>query len=323
MNAAVDACKIAIISREAGHVFTPNYQAQQAGQQGEFSTKESRARVTQTGRSALIKRIKFGDPGLSTDRRASHMLFDKETPHIIAVIEGLDDVADSEGYLSLNQGPTRGESRFKILAKHQGKNAAGGNDAKQNFFILVRSDLEDVYHAAPVDVPHESQTIPCMGVNYETEDGRKYQTLIVHIPHKFLGNSAKEGSTHDAFKQYAVSMAGETTVTGYIGDTNYSKPMTHRSNPSTAGFERQAGGWAAELNPRASGAQSEKHFMQHVPLGTPEGVSVLQPSTLHPVKVGNDQESRTRPGIDHPSIMGRIVHNSLLKGRPPESVIML
>ncbi|MEQ9345654.1 MAG: hypothetical protein RIG26_04335 [Thalassospira sp.] len=314
-----DFSKIAIISREAGHTFTPKYQEKLASKSGYSATAESQGLVSSAARSTFAQRTQYRNPGLNMYQRVSFMLNDKEIPHILAVIEGAKDVAGADNILSVDQGPTRGTNAFCLIGERQGKNALGANDAKQNYFVLVRQDMRHVYQVTEVDVPRGDKKIPCMAITYQTIDNKKYQTLIVHIPNEFIKSASEIQKTHEAFEQYARDTAHEATVTGYIGDTNYKVQMTANSYPSTSGFEEQADGTMRSTQPFSSSASIEKHFMQHVPLGTHEGVSVLQPSVLHHVKVEGDPDSRARPGIDHPSIMGRTLHSKGLKGRPPES----
>ena len=104
-------------------------------------------------------------------------------------------------------------------------------------------------------------------------------------------------------------------VTGYVGDTNYPKPMQERSAPSMGGILPQGG----TLRPQSSGAQQETNFMQSIAL-EPKGAArhrVKQPSTLNYVFVNTDAASRV--ATDHPSIMHYTSHEQSIVGRNPDA----
>ncbi len=314
----VDTSKIAVISREAKPNFQQGLQDKIASNGGTIENKASLMSLKSLGNliksyvKSLKERTNYGDSGEGLEQWASFMLKDKEVPHLIAVIEG----KDKHEQLTVNQGESMGTHTFKYLGWREGKNTKGGRDAKQNMFIYVREDLRGAYTVEEVDIPHREGLIPCLGINYQTEDNKQYQTLAVHIPNRFIGTKEKNTITHKSFIAYAEAQKNIRIVTSYIGDTNYKWPITDgHSIPSMGGNIWTENG-KVSLTPFASGAEQDTHFMQHVALGNLEAAEVLQPSMLHVALV---PQGRLGPGVDHPSMIGRTTHASTILGRSTDT----
>lgn len=303
-----DVSLVAVFSREGFENFGRKWKELMDQVTPKMATNSSRKGFTEQEISPSLSLQNRTRPDSKFENQMRALMEGKSIPHVIAVIEGKKEQSD----FSLR--PKVDDKILDVLYTQkryeQGTNNAGSLDNKQSTIIYVRKDVEDVYSFTSETIRRGHDSIKAVAINYATEDGTEYQSLVVHIPNKFIGTKAKETVTHEAFQTYAKNMKGKKVVTGYLGDTNYSSPVTKYSSPSMGGHLSDG----STLNPQSSGAKVETHFMQSVPLSDDHDKHcVLQPSTLNYVFLTPDDDNPE--STDHPSFMHYTLHDSLLKGR--------
>ncbi len=303
---------IAAFSREAFINFGKKWKTTMRGGSMSQVTKSSRRRVDPAEAAKLLSLQSKAVVGTDFEAQVQGLLESKTIPHVVAVIEGKQEARNFS--LKVKVDDQSIDALYSRVMYSQGTNAEGSKDNKQSMSVYVREDMKEVYTVTEEKIEHgNGKLIHSLGVNYQTEDGTAYRTLLVHIPNEFVGTSLKNADTHKAFEKYARNLGlakSPVVVTTYFGDTNYATPMREFSVASMGGIASTG----YTLNPQGSAAQKETNFMQSVSLGKDRGKhSVLQPSTLNYVFITPD--STNREVTDHPSIMQYVAHDSLLNGQ--------
>jgi len=310
---------MAAFSREAFENFGKKWKASMSIDSLNQATKSSKLHVDLAETNTLLGLQSKVIVGTDFEAQVQALLEGKTNPHVIAVIEGKQEASNFS--LKAKAGDDTVDAPYTMVKYLQGTNAKGSQDNKQSMSIYVRDDMKSTYTVTEELVPHLStgKLIRSLGINYQTEGGTNYRTLAVHIPNEFIGTASKNLATHNSFEKYASDLRGAASpivVTTYFGDTNYSAPMAEYSVASMGGHSSTG----KTLNPQGSGAQSETHFMQSVPLGADSGKhSVLQPSTLNYLFINPD--TTNREVTDHPSILQYVAHDNGLVGRQGQSSI--
>jgi hypothetical protein len=317
-----DFSRIGVYSREAFENFGKKWRAQNyLAPNDNRATKKSKLGADPSEVEDRLGRLSSSEVTSGIDGQINALFEDRMIPHVIAVIEGKEE----QTKLSINATvqDEAVELGYTKVIFSQGLTSTGSNDAKQNISIYVRNDMTAAYRASEINVPHGSDKIPCIGIDYSTADGTNYRSLVVHIPNKFVGSDKKDAATYKAFEDYAQGEANRwaggarppVVVTGFLGDTNFKKQYGDNTSPSMGGHLSSG----ETLNPQSSGAKNETHFMQSVPLkGADDGHVVLQPATLNYVFLPTDAQNRE--ATDHPSIMSFTAHNSEIVGRDPKMI---
>lgn len=304
---------IACFSREAFKHFGKKWEEKMNANTLDYVTKSSLSKVNSSETTKLLSLQSRSVVGTDFEKQVQKLLENKTIPHVIAVIEGKEEKASLS--LSTKVDDKSIDVPYTRVKYVQGVTSNGTSDNKQSMNIYVRDDMKGVYTISEESVKHVStnKMISSVAVNYATEDGINFRTLVVHIPNEFIGSSSKESSTHLSFQRYATEQgkaSSPVVVTSYFGDTNYSKPMSLFSAPSMGGHSSTGD----TLNPQSSGAIKETHFMQSVALSEGHSKhSVLQPSTLNYVFINGD--SVNREATDHPSFIHYVAHDSRLSGK--------
>lgn len=306
-----DFSSIAVYSREAFENFGKTWRTRMNSDSLERATKLSRKGVSPEDISTALGRQSRSDISTGFNDQVQALLENKIIPHVIAVIEGKEEQSSLTLGARLEDKPIN--LSYTRAGYFQGLSTTGSNDNKQSMSIYVRDDMKNVYSFTKELVAHSEDVITSVGVNYSTTDGTKYRSLIVHIPNKFIGSTAKELATHQAFEQYAKDAPKVTpgvVVTGYLGDTNFKNPMFKDTVPSMGGHLPNGN----TLSPQSSGAKHDTNFMQSIPVGNDQnGHSVLQPATLNSVFLSTD--NLNREATDHPSMMHITAHQDEISGR--------
>ena len=258
----------------------------------------------------------------SAENQFSATFSGKNIPHVVAVIEGRALAAEiSTTHTLAGQEVT---PSFTKVEFHLGKRNNGGSDARQNVTFYVRNDLKDAYHIGQrnINVPgygdYNVGVVSFKTFDPDTEKNSNFETLVVHIPHLFVGNNSKEEATHQALLNYAESRKGSgVIVTGYIGDTNYKSEIQPNSVPSVGGHGTKtlADGVSKEtLNPKGnSSKKKDRPFIQHVALDTSGESITFQPSTVNLALPTSKEDG----SIDHPSIEGYTAVSGRIVKRNP------
>ncbi|MDO3628613.1 hypothetical protein [Mucilaginibacter sp. BT774] len=305
-----DFAVVAVYSREAFENFGKKWKLKMEPDTLDLATPDSKNGVTDIEVRQMLGRQSKTLLGTDFQAQPRALLENKASPHVIAVIEGKQELPSFS--IKAKAGDKVVDVVYTRTDYFQGENALGHKDNKQSMSFYVREDMRDVYNISKEKVMHGDEEITTAGVNFKTENGIKYRTLVVHIPNEFLGNKTMEDETHSKFQKYAADkrVQEKVVVTSYLGDTNFKSPMSTYSSPSMGGHLSSGG----TLNPRSSSAKKPTHFMQDVPLSAGEkGHSLLQPSTLNYVFISPDADNRE--ATDHPSIMQYVALDSELKGR--------
>ncbi|TRW27530.1 hypothetical protein FMM05_02500 [Flavobacterium zepuense] len=312
---------ITIFSREAFENFGRTWKSKMGVDTLNLATSSSRKGVSDADAKKMLSLQSKTTLGADFQAHVQALLENKTMPHVIAVIEGKEEKPSLQ--LKTEVGTETLDVQYTRKLYIQGTNAKGSSDNKQSMSIYVRNDMLGVYTVTQETVTHLStrKKINTAALNYETTDGSRYKTLMVHIPNEFIGTKTKESGTHASFQSYADEQRKGTTpviVTSYVGDTNYSSAMSEYSLPSMGGHLPSG----ETLNPQSSGAKKETHFMQSVPLSDGHSKhSVLQPSTTNYVFVNPDDTNRE--ATDHPSVIQYVAHDSELKGKVEGSPLAL
>ncbi|AEW00557.1 hypothetical protein A4D02_24820 [Niastella koreensis] len=324
---------IGVFSREASKNFGKAWQLKMfTGSAEQRMTDDSMTGVTRediAAKDALQSRTLVST---NLEEQVQALFKNKTVPHVIAVIEGKEErdtfklktevpVTDEEKdpSLAVKSGKkTKSiELGYRKMGFSQGFTSKGAKDRKQNMTLYVRDDLHRAYTWSEVKVARNSEKIPCVAVDYKTKDGKKYRSLIVHIPNIFVKSQTEVALTNAAFSKYAAKVKKEegVIVTNYLGDTNFKKPFFDNSTPSMGGLlpNKKA------LNPKSSGAKDNTSFMQNVPLGKgEEGYSVMQPSTSNYIFLTTDGDNKE--ATDHPSTLNYVAHKSPIADRYPKAI---
>lgn len=308
-----DVSAIGVFSREAFENFGRKWKERMDADTDERVTKLSRKGVDKEDMESRLGLLSRSTVSTGLKDQVKDLFKDRTIPHVIAVIEG----KTREPSLSLTAKVKDKEVVLNYTQVHfsQGYSNTGAKDDKQSMTVYVRDDLTNVYKVNDETVTRGANKIGTVAVNYETVDGTKYRSLLVHIPNAYVGTQGKDTTTHDAIEEYAqrqAALADPVIVTSYVGDTNFKQPMTENSVPSMGGHLPDG----RTLNPQSSGARRDTNFMQGVPVGEGRsGHKVLQPATLNQVFINtNDLE---REATDHNSMIHLVGHDSDLAGRNP------
>ncbi len=308
----VDHSVIGVFSREASRNFARNYEKMVKGDPFSRATASSKKATTATSdeQRRFIERQSINTVGSDLDEQMKLLFENKLVPHVIAIVEGKEEKDQISFKKSLGENDVL--LGYTKILHVDGTNKLQHADKKQNMTIYVRDDMKEVYTANKVQVKRNGKIIDTVGIDYKTENGEKFRTLVVHIPNEFVGNDTLDKETHNAFLDYAkeARKTESVHVTSYIGDTNYKKPITPNSVPSMGGIMSDN----TSLNSQSSSAKNETNFMQHVSLKTEEDQPFVakQPSTLNQLLTNNE----SKVAMDHPSLMGYTSHNSPLKRNP-------
>jgi len=310
---------VAVFSREAFENFGKKWKAKMSPDTLDLATPDSRKGVSDDEARKMLGLQSKTLLGPDFKAQAQSLLENKASPHVIAVIEGKKELSSFS--LKAKAGDKEVDVLYTLVSYMEGQNSQGSVDKKQSMSFYVRDDMRDVYDISKETVSHGSKKITSAGVNFETKEGTRYRTLLVHIPNEFIGSNSIEEATHSAFSGYAADQLKKekpVVVTSYFGDTNYSSSMREYSAASMGGHLSSGG----TLNPRGSGAKKPTNFMQSIALSEGKsGHSLLQPSTLNYVFITPDADNRE--ATDHPSIMQYVALDSELKGRPVDSPLKL
>ncbi|RPG32277.1 MAG: hypothetical protein CBB72_010975 [Muricauda sp. TMED12] len=309
---------IGIFSREAYETsMGVNWRNQMEPNTDRLATKISKKRVDAKDQQGLFDRQNRTKESAYGDQ-INALFKNKMIPHVIAVIEGETEEEPitlktkvKETELSLKY--ERKEYKKGLKITKRGERQIESAEPRQHLTVYVRDDMTDVYSVSTVEIPRsykgEKRKMKAVAIDYETTDGKKYRTLVVHIKNDYASGNKQVRQSHEAFKAYARDVASKEgrVVTGYIGDTNYDKPFYERSVPSMGGYSSSG----EHINPRASANNTrDTNYMQHIPLDDQaDEYSVRQPSTLNYVF------PETGSVTDHPSILGYTAHKKRLKGR--------
>lgn len=308
---------MAVFSREAYENFAKKWKTKMKADTLSPATAKSRKGVSSTDVKKMLSLQ--SKTVLDTDFQAQvqALLENKTNPHVIAVIEGKQEMPSLSIKAKVDMKDV--DVPYTRVKYVQGRNARGSSDNKQSMSVYVRDDMMKVYSVSEEAITHLKKKIKAVGINYATEDGTKYRSLLVHIPNEFIGTARTNSSTHQSFVNYAAEQeksSSPVVVTSYFGDTNYSSPMDKYSSPSMGGYLPDG----SALHPQSSGAQKETHFMQSIPLSDGKSKhSVLQPSTLNYVFTNPDDANRE--AMDHPSVMQYVAHDSELAGRTDNKLL--
>ncbi len=303
---ATDHSKIAVFSRESKSSFAKKFWLKID------KSEEKRVTKSSLGDADTIKKFVGRQPLFQSDNfetQVEHLFKDKNHPHVIAVIEGKEEEANS---IEIEEGVRYTKVLFK-----KGVDINNHIDDRQSMNIYVRDDMKDAYKIENETVMHDGKQISVVRVDYETLDKKIYRSLVVHIPNEFLGSDTKEKAMNSSFETYAKKVKKEQgiTVTCYLGDTNYKGPMFENSVASMGGHLSSG----KTLSPQCSSAQTDTNFMQSIPLGDDSTeYEVKQPSTLNYVKT---DIGASTIGTDHPSIMTYTSHTSPISGRKPKAPV--
>ncbi|MBV8390835.1 MAG: hypothetical protein JO080_13615 [Mucilaginibacter sp.] len=313
-GAMKDFSVIGVFSREAFENFGKAWKTVMSSDSLQRPTKVSKMDAKPTEISDRLGRLSSSTITTGFEDQVQALFENRTVPHVIAVIEGKKEQASFSLKTRVEDKPV-GLSYTRTTFS-QGLNAKGSIDDKQSMSFYVRDDMKAAYSFSEVSVEHGDEVIRSVAIDYKTQDGNMYRSLVVHIPNQFVGTGAKESTTHQAFEGYAKATAiqkNPVVVTGYLGDTNFQRPYFKDSVPSMGGHLSSGDA----LNPRGSGAQSkDTHFMQHVPVGEDQGGhSVMQPATLNYLFLKPDDVNRE--ATDHPSMIAITAHGSEISGRDP------
>lgn len=308
---------MAVFSREAYENFAKKWKTKMKADTLSLATAKSRKGVSSTDVKKMLSLQSKTVLGTDFQAQVQALLENKTNPHVIAVIEGKQEMPSLSIKAKVDMKDV--DVPYTRVKYVQGRNARGSSDNKQSMSVYVRDDMMKVYSVSEEAITHLKKKIKAVGINYATEDGTKYRSLLVHIPNEFIGTARTNSSTHKSFVNYAAEQeksSSPVVVTSYFGDTNYSSPMDKYSSPSMGGYLPDGGA----LHPQSSGAQKETHFMQSIPLSDGKSKhSVLQPSTLNYVFTNPDDANRE--AMDHPSVMQYVAHDSELAGRTDNKLL--
>lgn len=304
---AVDFSVIGVFSRENSKQHGVEWYKKMQPDTKNHPTMSSRLRVDEKEYDSLLDRQARTEVTTGFSDQVNELFRDKWIPHVIVVLEG--ETKDEPITLSTRVQDKDIDLSYTRSRFFEGKiNSGKRKEHRRDMTVYIRDDLKGVYTVSIEEIPIGKGVQQAFGINYRTEEGTNYRTLVVHMKNEFASQSDVK-TTHQAFEDYAKeALKGDNpiVVTGYIGDTNFNDPMYPNSVASMGGHSSKG----ETLNPEGSGSVNETNFMQHIPLG--EGSikhSVRQPSTLNYVFPD------TNPAVDHPSIVGYTAHSSKIHGR--------
>ncbi len=312
-NAEYTSC-IAVFSRESSENFARGYGAKILADDHNRVIPSSRSAISdaEVDKKLSLCPTSIVNGGLEDQVQA--LFLDKTLPHIIAVIEGAEDPGSLIN-IAVNFGVGQITLPYEKLPFMQGTNAALRDDNKQSITLYRRIDLAKAYEVGEVTVPHGAESIKCAGVRYRV--GKEiFETLIVHMPNKFVGSDDLDIATIKSFKNYAMLAAlgkPAITVTSFIGDTNFKKQRQENSALGIGGKTSDGG----SINPQCSSSSSPTHFMQAISLGFGKSHVVLKPSQLNNVLL---PAGKKKIAIDHPSFMHRTGHRGRIEDREPSKL---
>lgn len=293
-----DVSIVGVYSREAALNFGRKWKDKMLDDSSNQVTRLSRNNVSPEDAETFLSRQNRTEEGSFNDQ-VNALFSDKMIPHVIVIIEGREE--EDTITLRANVASENIDLGYTRTDYVQGKTKGGSYDNKQSMSVYLRDDMRDVYSISNETVERGNGSIKAVGINFQTVDGKKYRSLVVHIPNEFIKGPREIEATHAAFEKYATKAAKEASpviVTGYLGDTNYKTPIYENTVPSMGG--RTPEGYT--LNPQSSGAGTDTNFMQHVPLGESSTTHrVFQPSTTNYVFPFTDEERKV--ATDHPSMM--------------------
>lgn len=304
----VDYSVIGVFSRENSKQHGKEWFRKMLPDTDSHATESSKKRVKKAEHDTLLNRQARTEVTTGFGDQVNELFKNKWIPHVIVVLEGKTE--DEPISLSTKVKNEDIDLSYTRSDFYQGKiNDGSRKEHRRDMTVYIRDDMKGVYTVTLEEIPVGKGVQQAFGINYQTEDGTNYRTLVVHMKNEFAGSDDDVETTHQAFEDYAKkALAGDNpvVVTGYIGDTNYNKPKYPNSVASMGGHSLAG----ETLNPEGSGSVDETNFMQHIPLGEESRKhSVRQPSTLNYVFPD------TNPSVDHPSIAGYTAHSSSIRGR--------
>ncbi|MEP1327709.1 hypothetical protein [Pseudophaeobacter sp.] len=328
-HAIHDQSKVAIISFEASHNFAGGFARRQENaiigksKSGSISAIEA-AREEEFTNDVLSARRTIDTKGAEMDvsRRIEFALKGKELPHVIAVIEGefIEEELDLEiGDVSTSREKCESTFRqarsvkFKRVFKRQGKTKIGTGDAKQNITMFVREGMSNFYNFENADVKPVkgggSISTPGVAINFETENGNKYQHIITHLPND-LRKSPKFAIP--AMVAHAGTL-GKRTLVAVSGDLNFHNEFQPGSAPSVGGvLQHDLKKRQFTLSPASSSAKRDTNFIQSIPIAQGTSHTFFQPAALPQVLDSKKSVGSSKIASDHPSIMTFVAFDSPL-----------
>ena len=249
-----DGFKIAVFSQEASRHFSIKYWESGVGRY-EPHMGGARCSMDQVAQATLISKIGTYTNVSTYDEALVKLFENRETPHVVAVVEGRRNNLPDEFTLKGTRDPANSSevttvATYKLYTSSlQGKNRLNHDDSKQNMHFYIRDDMQ----IAPTEATI-AENFKVGEIHFATGKG-KYSVLVPHIPNDIARYPAK---AVELLKAYAQRVASERTVVGYIGDTNFNKPIQEYSSPSAGGYQESG----AYLVPASSGAKKFSYFMQ-------------------------------------------------------------
>lgn len=298
---------VAVFSREASINFGRTWRQQHSASSSNNTIPASIIAPSSVGNDsesdmrARVETLQREDVGTDLGLQLTALLDNKTLPHVIVLIEGeapggsvtMNKLTSSRAWVRVVYHP---------IASHQGKDSRGVNDAKQNFHVMVREDMQGVY-TAQAETIHDMHT---MSIKYSTQDGKKYVMWAVHIPSRLYGSAAKNQRVTTSFKDKKKEIENSLIATCYFGDTNFNKVVLGGATPTLGGILPSN----RALTAQGSSAKTEKNFMQVVGLGDSDSYAVLRPSALNYIFL--DTDANVTMATDHPSFLHYIAHTSRL-----------
>lgn len=302
----MDAFKVAAYSQEARPQHYKKYQKKFQGRgDGDLTLYDGPGEVVgevAPGMDVLAEKRKKQGIIKQPEEVLPKVFQDKECPHVIAVIEGPEKGLEKTVTLKEISGTSYDYTLIKSI---QGTMTDGSDDDRQSMHFYRRSDMAGAAKIEEVTIT-TTPLFKAGEILFETEKGKKYSILTVHIPNELADDPE---AAHKALEEYAEKAKAEgRIVIGYVGDTNYFNPQQPYSSPSVGGVIKD--GWYLSQN--SSGDNNfHTHFMQATYLNYDKNsCALLQPNVLNHVNV-------QLPGVrtDHPSIQTSIILDEVILGR--------
>lgn len=311
----IDVSVIGVYSREAFENYGKKWKKIRESNPAGLTTKKSRIEVDPNVVSERLSLLHTTHVSTGFQDQINALFKDRVIPHVIVVIEGKEE----QSSLKIGSRVDDKDIELDYTKKPyvQGRNSLRSIDDKQSMNVYVRNDMELVYTITEEYVKKGNEKIKCIGLNYQTYDGKeykKYMSLVVHIPNSFIGSPGKDEETHKAFEAYATKKKEEgIIVTNYLGDTNYQNAMSSNSGPSMGGILPDG----KTLIAKGSPAKKDKIFIQSVSLGPGDSeYTILQPAALNIVHLTPDAQNRE--STDHPSMNHFTAHKYDIARRNPD-----
>ena len=309
-----DGFKIAVFSQEASRNFSTRYW--NAGIRYESFDGSAPEALAPNVRDTLASKVEAYRNVKTYAEALTKLFHNRETPHVVAVIEGQRDNLLNTFTLTsspaVNAAATAASSAetaasFTLRSFYiQGTNRLGSLDNKQSMHFYVRDDMEKAVTLVETEI---TSHFTVGEIQFSTANN-KYSIYVPHIPNNIAKNAV---NAHSLLEKQA--KASDRIVIGYMGDTNFKSRIQEYSSPSTGGLQG-----SIFLSPASSSAKKFTVFMQGVSFGPDKDYSfrMQQPTVLNHVELQLGANDKT--ATDHPSIQTTILLDSDIINRDYSNV---